>query len=721
MSLGASHPRTNTDQLKRVIAFFQQAAGCFRLLKDEIVQTIELPPGSPNPPSPDLSNSCLSALEHLCLSQAQESVWQEAVKGKEQKSDGFISKIAQETSRLYHVTLNYMKEVPKLDIHWIGFAFPDDWINFTQLKWAHFLAVAQFRKALDDSAAREYGIEVARLELACSTLKVAISAAKSSYTETTKIVLQEAKNVFVKLQKSLEQATRDNDLIYLKGVPSEAELPIIKPVSLVKPTVPPAVSNPSEFLTDDQFGRKLFEQVVPYQVYRIKGVYEDRKKDHLKSVIQDQADSLDAELVDALRSMNLPGSLEALERPINLPPSLIRSSEELRKQNAPQTLISMLSSVEQASRTNSKALEQITMALDEEAREDQRHRTRFGTQLWQRPPSEIANRELREQEAQLLHTFGSATESDRSVKARYHTWLNAIELLCQDEDTIRKAIPPLDLTDQSTQDLSLPPSGATGLSSARQLRRLLDDLEDLRGARKRIIGSALHFASQDQIDRPLIEKFNQDLENKCQPALNAASIEVAHDEHIELFIEKELQKYSKFLEQLEANRVSQKLTTTHLRKVNQEFLQSRSGDPGTKARENVLQELDSAYHEYHSIMHHLQEGLQFHTQFNKYTVILGKQVESYLSDRRRQAVGLEHQLNNLRLNSPGKSDDGSRRSYKSNGKKKMGDGDDEASQHSCPLSSASDALHLPQSHQKKRVVKSDAYDPKIHGPPVFSD
>ncbi|KNZ49286.1 hypothetical protein VP01_510g23 [Puccinia sorghi] len=670
MSLGASHPRTNTDQLKRVIAFFQ----------------------------------------------AQESVWQQAL-GKDQKSDGVISKIAQETSRLYHATLNYMKEVPKLDIHWIGFAFPDDWINFTQLKSAHFLAVAQFRKGRDDSAAREYGIEVARLEYACSTLKVAISAAKSSHTETTKIVLQEAKNVFVKIQKSLEGASRDNDLIYFKNVPSEAGLPVIKPVSLVKPTVPPAVSNPAEFLTDDQFGRKLFEQVVPYQVYRIKGVYEDRKKDHLKSAIQDQADSLDAELVDALRSLNLPGSLEALERPINLPPSLIRSSEELRKQNAPQTLISMLSSVEQASRANTKALEQITMALDEEASEDQRHRTRFGTQLWQRPPSELANRELREQEAQLLHTFGSATESDRSVKGRYHTWLNAIELLCQDEDTIRKAIPPLNLTDRSTQDLSLPPSGATELSSPRQLRRLLDDLEDLRGARKRIIGSALHFSSQDQIDHPLIEKFNRELENTCQPALNVASIEVAHDERIELFIEKELQKYSKFLEQLEANRVSQKLTITHLRKVNQEFLRSRSDDPGTKARENVLQELDSAYHEYHSIIHHLSEGLQFHTQFNKYTVILGKQVESYLSDRRRQAVGLEHQLANLRLNSPDERGESSRRSYQMNGKKKMEDGDDEA----CPPSSASDASHLPQSHQKKRVVKSDAYDPKIHGPPVFSD
>jgi hypothetical protein len=40
---------------------------------------------------------------------------------------------------------------------------------------------------------------------------------------------------------------------------------------------------------------------------------------------------------------------------------LIRSSEELRQQNAPQMLISMLASVEQASRANSKALEQVRL------------------------------------------------------------------------------------------------------------------------------------------------------------------------------------------------------------------------------------------------------------------------------------------------------------------------------------------------------------------------
>jgi hypothetical protein len=128
------------------------------------------------------------------------------------------------------------------------------------------------------------------------------------------------------------------------------------------------------------------------------------------------------------------------------------------------------------------------------------------------------------------------------------------------KDTIRKAIPPLNSTNRRPQDLSLPPTGESELSSPRQLRRLLDDLEDLRGSRKRLIGSALHFASHDSIDRALIENFDRNLHRKSLSSNNApppSTIEIADDEQIELFIEKELEKYAKFSAQLDANRLAQ--------------------------------------------------------------------------------------------------------------------------------------------------------------------
>ncbi|KAI9624031.1 hypothetical protein H4Q26_017042 [Puccinia striiformis f. sp. tritici PST-130] len=553
MSLGTQSPRTNTEQLKRVIGFFQQAAA---------------------------------------LSQAQESVWQQAI--KDQKSNGTISRIAQEASRLYSSTFNFMKDVQKLDIHWIGFAFPDDWISYVQLKSAHFLAVAQFRKGMDDSSAREYGIEVGRLEYGCSSLKAAItSATKTNMNETTEIVLQEAKNVYKKLTKSLEQATKDNDLIYLKHVPSVIELPIINPShssNLPFPNLSPILQSSSKM-------RKMLEN-------------------YLKILF----------LIRFIRSF--------------------RTTDQFTP---------FFDSVEESSLANSNGLKQITKKLDDESREDQDRRTRFGTQLWQRDSSEITNRTLREQENQLLQTFASAVQSDRQVKERYDKWHKVIELLCQDEETIRKAIPPLKLTDRSTEDLSLSSWG----TSPRKLRKLLDDLEDLRIARKRILGSAINFSSTDSIDLPLIEKFNQDLSlsTKNVPAVGSSDIaDITNDEHIELFIDTHLQKYSKFI-------------------VNQEFLRSRIDDPITKSRENIFQELDSGYHEFHSIVHNLQEGLQFHSQFNKYTIILSNQVDSYLEDRRRQATGLESELNQLSLgNTNNSTPRGS--SQKSNGKKKMVESDD---------------------------------------------
>ena len=42
--------------------------------------------------------------------------------------------------------------------------------------------------------------------------------------------------------------------------------------------------------------------------------------------------------VRALRKLNLPSALEALERPIGLPPSLLRKAEEVRLEDGPARL-----------------------------------------------------------------------------------------------------------------------------------------------------------------------------------------------------------------------------------------------------------------------------------------------------------------------------------------------------------------------------------------------
>jgi hypothetical protein len=79
------------------------------------------------------------------------------------------------------------------------------------------------------------------------------------------------------------------------------------------------------------------------------------------------------------------------------------------------------------------------------------------------------------------------------------------------------------------------------------------------------VDSALHLSSHDELDRDLIEQFNRDLESKAKPARHLGSVEVADDERIERFIEKQLEKYAPFHEQLDANRVSQKVMVHRIR------------------------------------------------------------------------------------------------------------------------------------------------------------
>ncbi|MBW0484357.1 hypothetical protein O181_024072 [Austropuccinia psidii MF-1] len=632
MSLAISQPRITTDQLKLSIGFFRQAAGCFGFLRDFVVKKIELPPGAPIPPSPDFSEASLTALEYLSLAQSQECVWQQAA--MDNKSNGVISKIAQETSKLYELSLNSMNNARGNGPDWIGFSFPEDWIKFVKLKVAHFLSVAQFRQSCNDSAKSEYGIEVARLEVAFSTLKKAVSSIKSNSSPVLEHVICDAKDLFSKLKDIRQTSHRDNDLIYHKDVPNESQLSPILPTSMAKPILPPTIQEPLKFLTENGFGKKLFEFIPPYYVFRTKGIYEDRKRDHVKSAIQDMAEGLDTQMIDALRLMNLPGSLEALERPINLPPSLIRSSEDLRQKNAPKLLLSMLHNVAQASQINHRTLKHITTLLDEEEEQDDHLRKKFGTHLWNLPISAEENKSLRQQELQLKQTFERATQTDHAVQMKYEAQIKRIELLCQDEDSIRKAIPLPRSTDLHSYNMDSSKTEYT-LTAPRKLRNLLDELEDIRKNRKTIVDSALHFSSRDELNQSIL---NQMIGDKAELENEGNEIK------IERVIEKELTKYLQYENQLKDNQSKQEQLIEEVKEANKLFLDSRTRDPITEAREKLFQNLEMAYHEYHTIVTNLEEGSRFHKEFNKYLAQLKENVERFTIYRRQQAKLLEDQL-----------------------------------------------------------------------------
>jgi programmed cell death 6-interacting protein len=64
-----------------------------------------------------------------------------------------------------------------------------------------------------------------------------------------------------------------------------------------------------------------------------------------------------------LRALNLPSSLEALEKPVGLPPSLIRKAEQVRLEEGPSRIEGSIEDVKRLAQWNTTLLDQVCVAL----------------------------------------------------------------------------------------------------------------------------------------------------------------------------------------------------------------------------------------------------------------------------------------------------------------------------------------------------------------------
>lgn len=130
-----------------------------------------------------------------------------------------------------------------------------------------------------------------------------------------------------------------------------------------------------------------------------------------------------------LQSLNLPGSLQALEQPMGLPPSLLRKSDDVRLEGGLSRLHSMADNVSRIARTDASILIEARATLDQEAEEDAQVRASFSEQRWTRPGSEHAAADLRAQGEQYRQTLEAAAASDEIVRNKLEDWEDVIGVL----------------------------------------------------------------------------------------------------------------------------------------------------------------------------------------------------------------------------------------------------------------------------------------------------
>ncbi|KAF8842107.1 BRO1-domain-containing protein [Paxillus ammoniavirescens] len=617
--LAASEDRSSQDGLKRASSYYQNAAGTFAFLRTSALPKLLIPPQAEESPS-DLTGPFIQSLEWLMMAQAQECAWQRAV--ADHYKNGLIAKLAAGVASLYTSSLEAIRSASAEASE----KLPSTWIAHIETKQRHFHAAAQYRKSMDELEANRYGDELRRLINAEAEANRGYNLAKRNAVGLA--VLQDIKSLLDVLQKHLARAERDNDLIYHNDVPPSSAITPIQEVIVVQSNVPSGLSDLKSVLGDDHI---LFGEMLGWGAREAVNIYNDNKRSLVRERITDVAQELDDEADRTLRSLNLPSALEALERPIGLPPSLLKKAEEVRLEQGPERIAAYLEDVERLARRAMAVLDEAMDVLDSEASEDEAARKEIPIT---RPPSHEANQQLVQKQERYRKILIEAAHSDQTVREKWEEWENVILQLTMDEEELEALVPSSTV---SAIGKSQSANNQTQIH-ARALRGLLESLDDIRHNRGQLVSRAQRRADVDDI-RPRIMSAAGDFERLVE--VTPATFADVSDE--------ELAKYDKFIQGLSEGQKKQEELLEVIKSTNEQFLSSRKEDTSVKEREHALQYLDFAYAKYCEITRNLEEGRKFYNEMANILARFKEACRLWSNTRSQEAQSLYRRFSSLSL------------------------------------------------------------------------
>ncbi|KAF3007875.1 pH-response regulator protein palA/rim20 [Curvularia kusanoi] len=604
--LAMSSNRSTPDGLKVAANNFCLAAGTISHLRNTI-----LPELRTEPPE-DMDLMTLDCLEKLMLAQGQECFWQKAV--KDGLKDATISKLAARVSDLYN-------EATEAGIQ--SDAVSSEWIHHMTAKHHHFAAAAQYRAACDALEKRKYGEEVARLKdsLTC------VNEALKEQRYINKVVLADLNGLKNRVTEDLKRAEKDNDMIYLLPVPPKAELKILDRANMVVSRVPKEIAESNALLGDHgELGPALFSKLVPYSVHLAASIYVDRRDRLVNTTIVEELENLTAQIHEVLSSLNLPGALQALEKPLGLPPGLMAHAEEIRQQDGIHRLERSMEDTQKLMYSDQAVYNEGVDMLKSEAVEDENARRRYGTALWTRLPAEQAAPKLYAQIKEIDGYFKAAANSDNIVKTKLRENERFIRLLSGPDHDLENYVPS-GRRPAITGDVE---------REAGKLRGCFNELSRLESRRRRKIEALRTKAKQDDINPELLREAA-----RLEREYPMQTIEAVQFENL---FDRRLQMYDVDQDMVQEEEKEQAEATKRLQDANASFLIARRGDQSTKQREQALQNLENAYFKYKEIISNSDVGRKFYNDLAKIVNRFRDDARSFAYQRKSEASQIESDL-----------------------------------------------------------------------------
>ena len=413
-------------------------------------------------------------------------------------------------------------------------------------------------------------------------------------------------------------------------VPPKSELKILERANLAIARTPPQVANPYDFFGDQaEFGPALFSRLVPFSVHVAISIYEERRDRTVNQNIIQELETMTEKIHTLLSSMGLPGSLQALEKPLGLPPGLVQHAEEIRQADAVGRIQKSFADIDKLRSADMVIFEEGKAALTAEEDEDQTLQRRFGTERWRRPESQADPQgvKLWGHANEIESYFQSSISSDGVVRDKFASIEDLLRILSGPDRGLMDYVPA-----SRQKEVSEELRPAVG-----KLRSAYNDILRLESRRRKKVESLREDTRRDDI-KPEILKEAARLERTYPTTALVPA-------HFEDFFEKRLDKlYEPEVMALAKEEQEQDKLLAATERANREFdaQKRRAGDRGHREREQALQRLDNAYFKYKEIVNNLEVGRKFYNDLSK---IVGQGfrdvVKGWVAQRRMGARALE--------------------------------------------------------------------------------
>lgn len=581
--------RSDAQGVKDACKYFQESAGALQYLKDHVAMKAE------NPRPVDISPECVTMLEKLMLSQAQEIFYEKAV--ADGKTAGVVAKLGKQTAILYDEVFRALTTNPTLAAH-----FDKSWPSHAIAKSQYYDIQACYKQGLGHYEKSEIGPAIVYMRKAMLIIEDAKKNARMVHQD----MADNLKLLERDCMTSLSKYEKENNTVYLERLPSADALVPIVGAQLVKSTVP-------EFLTS-KTPSEVFTSVVPDTSARALSRYTDMVDTTARELLDRLAGSSDDARIK-LRQWELPDLLVALDSgsAAGLPDALRADLEELSKHNGSLTHLNDISvQIGECRRQAEASLASAEDMLKGEAKEDAELRDQF-KERWKRPPSEGLTAMLWERIAGYRANLKQAAESDNKIQQKMSA--SAVKLENMTLEGASGSMPRLQAPMMSVDDME----PATVVAA---LRTGLQQLDTIGAHRAGLEESLKEMKTKDDI----------------LPKLMASS-----DDHDALFA-KEIAKYQPIKELVEKNCAAQDQCLASLHQNQERFMQLYGVTDWRAACSKAANDVRVTMNLYKELRDNLSEGMRFYLQLQEVIGTLVQHCGDYCLTRRIQRDDLLEDL-----------------------------------------------------------------------------